>query len=338
LSRFKIKENNFGDYDTLLLYDEKTDHAAEIALQGATLLNFTIPLNEVPFNIIDGFASPEEFKAARGARCWIMAPFANRIPKGKYSVEGKDYQLKPIPPRENIIHGFAAYQLFELKNKVETNEFVEVILHNDSIRPGKYEGYPFSIDITVTIKLEEGKISLSVIGENVGENSAPFQCGWHPYFKTGSKGIDHLVLTLDADKIVKLDENYIPLKDEAAYADAAENPELNFSSLLPKDERIIGKRILNDCFTDLKINSNSFSSASIYDPSNNLEIEIFQQGGVTLVYSGDQLASRKRHSIAIEPMQYITNAFNRKELEEKVLINPGEKSIFNFGVKAGKRL
>jgi galactose mutarotase-like enzyme len=67
------------------------------------------------------------------------------------------------------------------------------------------------------------------------------------------------------------------------------------------------------------------------------EIEIFQQGGVTLVYSGDQLTSRKRHSIAIEPMQYITNAFNRKELKEKVLIKPGEKSIFNFGVKAGKR-
>jgi galactose mutarotase-like enzyme len=65
--------------------------------KGRLYLNFTIPLNEVPFNVIDGFATPEEFKAARGARCWIMAPFANRIPEGKYSVKGKDYQLNTNP-------------------------------------------------------------------------------------------------------------------------------------------------------------------------------------------------------------------------------------------------
>jgi hypothetical protein len=39
---------------------------------------------------------------------------------------------------------------------------LKLILYNGSIRPGKYEGYPFSIDITVKLKLEVGKISFSV--------------------------------------------------------------------------------------------------------------------------------------------------------------------------------
>jgi aldose 1-epimerase len=62
-------------------------------------------------------------------------------------------------------------------------------------------------------------------------------------------------------------------------------------------------------------------------------LKVFQNKGVTLIFSGDSLIDRKRKSIAIEPMQCLTNSFNRKEFEDEITINPGEEKSFKFGVK-----
>ncbi len=332
MDRFKFTQSKFGEYDTIILSDEKTNSSMEIALQGATLLSWKIPIEGKSFNIIDGFATPEELKAAKGARCWIMTPFANRIPEGKYSFEGKDYKLKPLPPRTQVIHGLTAYQIFDVEEKVVNNEFAEVVLSTKNLRPGAFEGYPFSLDVFVKFKFEEGKLSIEITGENVGDKPLPFHCGWHPYFKTSDKGIEHLVFTLDADEIVLLDENFIPLPGKAAYGQIENFPKLNFSSGIPEEERIINGRVLDNCFAAIHKDEKGISESSIYDPENDLKITMFQKGGVTLAFSGDSLNSRKRKSVAIEPMQFITNAYNRDELKDELKVMPGEKSVFNFGV------
>ena len=336
MGRYKFLEKCFGDYKTIALSNDNDATEFEIALQGATPLSFKINLNGNLFDILDGFATPEELKSARGARNWIMIPFANRIPGGIYKVNNFVYKLDPAPPRLDVIHGFTSHENFSVKNISTTETFIEASLSLNKIRPGVFKGYPFSLDVEVKYKLESEKLTVQVIAENTGTEPAPFSTGWHPYFKTSSNGIENLIFTVNAEGIILLDDKNIPLADEAAYGKVDNFPQLDFRSSIPKDKRKISGKILDNCFSNLLTENDGYSRASIYDPENGLKIALFQKGGVTLAFSGDTLAQRKRKSIAIEPMQFITNAFNRSELKEKILIKPGSNSVFEFGVEISK--
>ena len=331
---FKVYSSKFGDLETVVLSNHSTGEKAEIALTGATLLSFNIPFGDSHFNIIDGFADNAEFKAARGARSWIMIPFANRIPEGRYTFGGKEYLLRPVEPRTQVIHGFASYMNYKLISADESSNGAKVVLGLNEIRPGFAEGYPFALDIFISFSLKENELTLEVSAENVGDEPAPFGTGWHPYFKTNDKGIDDLILSLNADKIIRIDDSYIPLPGNNAYADVSGFPELNFNDYEAPGNRIINGRKLDTCYSSLKKDENGFSECSLTDRSNGLRISMFQRGGVTLAFSGDSLSHRKRMSVALEPMQFITNAFNKPECQNDLSVMPGGKSVFTFGVKA----
>lgn len=336
MSRFNFLEGMFGNYKTISLSDNQTGNKFEILLSGATPLNFITQINGKPFNILDGFKNDDEVKAGSGARCWIMTPFANRIPNGTYNFNGMDLQLEPISPRTQVIHGLTSREIFNLSNVVLNGKFAEATFLYDKIRPGKFNGYPFAMDIFVKYKLEQNKISIQVSGKNIGNVPAPFQTGWHPYFKTSENGIENLILTIDANKIILVDDSLIPLKGSQTYETIENIPQLDFRSQVSIEKRKINGRIIDNCFADLRTDNENFSRAAIFDPDNGLTISLFQNGGVTLVFTGDTLSRRIRQSIAVEPMQFITNAFNREELKKNITVLPGETSSFEFGFDISK--
>lgn len=333
MQNYSVEEGKFGKYKTVILKNNKAGNKLTIAKQGATVLSYEISFKNELINIIDGFATPEEFEAARGARCWIMAPFANRIPGGKYTFQNQNYTLKPIPPRNNVIHGFTAYEEFEINNVSENDNFCEIELITKKIRKGVFEGYPFSLDVLVKFRLEGSKLNVFVTGENVGDSPLPFAPGWHPYFKAGSNGIENLIVTIDAESVILMDENLIPLEGEAAYGNIKDYPEMNYNSTLDHENRKVNNRVLDVCYANLKKQKDGLYKSSILNPNTGLKITMFQKEGFTLAFSGNSLSSRKRESIALEPMRFLTNAFNRKEFENELTIIPGTKKVFEFGVE-----
>jgi len=333
LSKYTFLENKFGGYRSVLLSNESSGANFHIAQQGATALNFMLPLDSGKlFDVLDGFASPEEFKVGGGARCWIMAPFSNRIPNGIYKFDGNIYQLEAIPPGDKVIHGFISQIPFEINNVEINNRFIEVRFLTKTIRPGIFKGYPFAIDISIKYKLQDSELHIQIAAENVGESKAPFATGWHPYFKTSENGIEHLVLSIDADSVILLDQDYIPLSGNLAYGNIEDFPPLDFRSSLTAHQRVLNGRAIDNYYGKIKGDGNGYFTSSIYDPDNGLKISLFQKGGVTLLYTGDSLAERQRRSIALEPLQFITNAFNREEFKKDITILPGQKSVFEFAL------
>lgn len=334
MKRFLFAEKKtFGTFTTFELKDTASGASAEVALKGATLLKYYINLNNELFNIIDGFKTPEELIKAKGARSYIMTPFANRIPDGKYSFEGKSYVIEPVPPRTEVIHGFTASHIFGLEEYAETDEFASITLVTD-ITPDQYKGYPFSLKVSVKFTLSEEKLDIAVTSVNTGENSAPFFCGWHPYFRTNEDGIENLILTIDAESVISMDEKFIPLKGSAAFSPIEKHKRDDYRSVLTEKERIINNRKLDLCYANLNLDKKGFAYSSIYDPDNGLKITMYQKGGVTLAFSGDSLIARKRKAVALEPMMALTNAFNREDFKKLITIQPGASISFNFGVKA----
>jgi aldose 1-epimerase len=331
--RFEVNDSTLGQFKTLLISDNKTNSKIEIALRGATLLNYFVKINQELFHFIDGFQTPEELEFGKGARCWIMTPFANRIKNGLYNFLGNTYYLKPIPPRTQVIHGLTSNVNFKVLDINSSNEKIEIIFYTDILRPGIFDGYPFSVDVYIKYVFEGLKLNVEVIAKNVGNEPAPFGTGWHPYFKTSEKGIDNLILTINANQLIITDQNLIPLKDENAYGRIDDYPGCDFRETKTIVERVIKNRILDNCFADLKVDDIGLHSTSLHDTTNGIKISVFQRGGMTQVFSGDTLSGRERKSIAIEPVQFMTNAFNRPELVDKIKIAPGEESKFEFGLE-----
>lgn len=54
---------------------------------------------------------------------------------------------------------------------------------------------------------------------------------------------------------------------------------------------------------------------------------------VMRVFTGDTLPRDQRTSVAIEPVEAMTNAFNRPEFASAIEITPGETRRFRCGAK-----
>lgn len=334
MSRYTVKEGSFGTYKTVILEDTVTGSRAEIALRGATLLNYNIPLNGTLFNIVDGYATPAELEEQSGARSCIMAPFSNRIENGTYLFNDTEYKMiNPVDPKREVIHGFARVINFKLKDSAENDQFAEAVLYSDYIRRGSFQGYPFCIDMYVKFTLQENRLSLEVTGTNVGIEDTPFGCGWHPYFKTTDNGIDHLVLNVPADYVVEVDEKLIPLEGLKAFKQVKEKPEADYLPSNRDENNTIGTREVNFCYSGLVADKDGYIRTSIKDPQNGLKVTVLQNEGVVYAFSGDGTRHRPRKAIALEPVEYITNSYNRPELIEKLTIKPGESKTFKFAVE-----
>ncbi|MCX6149262.1 MAG: aldose 1-epimerase [Ignavibacteriales bacterium] len=336
MSRYELRESKFGNYKTLILSDELNGTKAEIALKGATLLNYFVPVNNKLLNIVDGYQTPEEFDELAGARSSIMAPFSNRIKRGTYEFDGKLYQLiSPINPNKDVIHGLVRVIDFEIKDIETIDDKISLTLFTNKIRKEAFPGYPFNLDVTIKFTLKENTLDVEISGLNINDAPIPFACGWHPYFKTNEDGIDNLILQLPANKIVLLDEKYIPLIGEKAYSNLDEHPELDFRTD-DLNKNTLGKKIVNVCYTDIIPDLDGFARTKLTDEITGIQIIVFQKGGVIYAFTGDEVKYRPRKSIAIEPVEYITNSYNRPELSDKIILKPGQLKTFKFGVEIKK--
>lgn len=329
---YTISNEKFGAHRVINIAS-KTENFS-FCLTGGTPLSYKIKKNgDNFFDVLDGFRTPEEFDSGNGSRNWIMTPFANRIAEDSYTFNGKDYKLLPIPPKTRVIHGFTSMLKFEIIDSLVSDTSAKVTLKNSSIRKEIFAGYPFDVDVYISFELSNNKLSIEVTGENLSDVPIPFWSGWHPYFKTNAEGIENLKLKLNAKKIILMDKSFIPLPDEQAYGDISNYPEFDLCGNPQSSESRVDGKFFDLCYADIVRDGDGFISTKIIDEENNLQLRIYQNKGVTLLFSGDSLADRKRKSIAVEPMQCLTNSFNRKDFCEEITIQPGEKSSFLFGVE-----
>lgn len=326
-----LTEEKFGSHEKIIV--EASDVRFTFCLTGATPLSLEFKKDEKLLSVLDGYQTPEEFDSGSGSRNWIMTPFANRIADNSYIFLGKKYHLEPVPPKQRVIHGLTSMEKFEIISVESGAGSVNIRLKNSSIRKDRFAGYPFDVDVYVDSTLTKDALSINVSGQNLSGVPVPFWSGWHPYFNTCDDGIEHLRVELDAKSIILMDENFIPLAGNDAYSDIALHPKFDLRSSGNGEAKTIDGKIFDLCYANLIANADGNFSTAIIDDANKISLRIFQNKGVTLIFSGDSLTERKRKSIAVEPMQCLTNSFNRNEFEEDITILPGQTKSFEFGVR-----
>ena len=224
----------------------------------------------------------------------FLFPFNDRIPKGKYTFNGKDFQL-PINCNEDssAIHGFMY------------NREVSILKHTASEavfywRTGKntIQGYPFDISLQTEIELHNGGVKISFTVINEGEISAPYALGWHPYFKSDPSSI----LTADYPFYYDINAKFLPVGKGIP----ATGSKFDFSNGAGFSKKSLdhtfgaplnGKSVLKNKNYSIQIKQTNFAYTQLFIPPD-------------------------KKSIAIEPISSKPNSFNSEEI---LVLEEGEE-------------
>ncbi|MFK3777778.1 aldose 1-epimerase [Agrobacterium sp. NPDC089420] len=302
--------------------------SAEIAYEGATLLSWRPKPADggEGENLVDGYLTAAELQSQNGVRNGILAPFTNRIPDGRYGFGGEMHHIEPVLAHETLVfHGFARALPFALVQSSE-EPGAHILIFRAEISPADFRGYPYRLAIEVEYRFAGHEVALDIRGINRGDRPLPFAAGWHPYFRLpGTRSIDDLLLTLPSRTAIATDGNLIPLRDPQADIVKREDSRFLHAPL--------AGHVLDVCFTDLVASENGLYETRLENRHDGSSLTVWQERGHMHVFTGDTLARGRRHSIALEPVEMPTNAFNHRELADAITLQPGETRSFRFGVR-----
>ena len=193
---------------------------ARIMTYGAALVSLRTPDRAGRLaNIILGFDTLDPYLAGVPYFGATVGRYANRIAKGRFSLDGKTYQL-PQNDTANSLHG--GKRGFD--KRVWTAEPVETpagpALRLSYVSPAGEEGYPGELTAHVTYRLEN-EDSLVIEYRATTTAPTPVNLTNHAYFNlTGDPQrsiLDH-VLMINADRFTPVDATLIPTGELRAVA------------------------------------------------------------------------------------------------------------------------
>jgi aldose 1-epimerase len=161
------------------------------------------------------YADPALFNNGRPTRSGIpvLFPFPNRICDGKFTWDGKTYQLPPNDPaQKNAIHGFACRRPWRVlaHGADGTSAWVQGAFRCSLDDPASRPLWPADHEIQITYRLGSRWLLVEAVVRNPDSVPLPFGLGYHPYFRVpvGDAGqLEDCVVTVPARSYWQLEDN-----------------------------------------------------------------------------------------------------------------------------------
>lgn len=316
---------------------------------GARLVSIVVPdKNNVPTDVIVGFQnvkeyvnSPDRFYGATIGRV------ANRIAKGKFTLNGKTYHLA-INNAPNSLHGGnPGYQDVVW----DANQLNDSTLQLSYLSKDGEAGYPGNLMIHVTYALGAND-ALKISYEAKTDKPTVVNLTNHSYFNLNGEGsgtVYNQLLQLNADKITPVDTTLIPTGKLVS----VEGTPFDFRQMTA-----IGKRIheTNDQLTNCKgydmnyvLNKTKadslFHAATAIGDKSGIVVDVYTTEPGIQFYSGNFMAGNNilkdsikddyRTAFTLET-QHFPDAPNQKQFPS-IVLNPGKTfsstTVYQFSVK-----
>lgn len=286
-----IKQQRYNNYEAYLLSSNELELTVVPDL-GA----LPVSLKHTKLGEIFALCPDDELASDGFFRSRILFPFNDRIPEGKYTFEGQEYQLPINEPSDgSSIHGLVYDKTFSVKPYADDTGVLELHYSFKSM-----PSYPFDLDFSVRYELEASRLKLAFNCLNTGSRKAPVALGWHPYFLC-PQGVDTAVITVNADTFVPVGEDLLP----TGKFESVDGTDFNF-----KKGKIIGKE-------ELDIALGPVDKQNVRLETNDRCVDVAFDGEFFRFWQF--FVPPDRMSVAIEPITSPTNAFNEPELGLKVL-------------------
>ena len=321
--------------------------SATIINYGATVVNLHVPdKNGKIEDVILGYDSLSSYVKGASYFGGIVGRYGNRIAKGKFTLDGKEYQL----PTNNGVNSLHGGTIGFNKRVWEAKELNGSTLQLTYVSPDGEEGYPGTLTLTVTYSLTD-KDGLKIDYKATTDKPTILNPTNHCYFNlTGNPNntiLNH-ILMINADKFTPVDSTLIPM---GQLEDVANTP-MDFRK--PTE---IGKRI-NDDFQQLKFaggydhnwvlnnyNGSVREAATLYDSTSGILLKVLTDQPGIQFYSGNFLDGKDkgkdgiyykfRTGLCLE-CQHFPDSPNEKNFPS-VVLKPGETytqtTVYEFSVK-----
>ena len=314
---FETTAGKLGKVDTHKLVNAETgEHAVILSGAGATLNELTTRIAGETTNVVDGYENEEDFASHhltqfKGAK---LSPFPNRINKGRYRFDGKDYQLAiNFPAEGHSIHGLLYDVPFREVERWSNPGEAGVELSYPYA--GDAPGYPFKFTISLSFTFKGDSLTCRTVVTNKGPTPMPLGDGWHPYFTTGSP-IDDLHLQFPVTHKIEVEPDMIPNGRTSRYQ--------RFHSLSP-----LNGEHFDDCFR--LAGSRGTARAVLNDSRKGIALTVWQETGKGKYNYLQIYTPPERRSVALEPMTCPPDAFNNGI--DLIRLAPEEQASFSWGVE-----
>ncbi len=333
------------------LYILSNKNGAEITVTnyGAKIVSLMVPDKDGKFvDVVTGHPCIEEYLSSEepyfGAVCGRTC---NRIAKGKFTLNGKEYKLA-VNNGPNSLHGgvkgFNAV-VWDVKNVTE-NSIELFYLSVDG-----EEGFPGNLSVTITYTLTEEN-ALDIRYKATTDKDTIVNLTNHSYFNLSGEGDSYIgdhMLTLNAD-------NYLPTDDTAIpYGDAESVKGTPFDFTTP---HAIGDRINDDSeqlrfgkgydhtYVLNKNSENEYSFAGVCEsPKTGIVMEMFTTEPGVQMYTGNWMTGNfvaknghrypERSAVCFE-MQHFPDSINKPDYPS-IVLKVGEtfesRTTYKFSVK-----
>lgn len=154
---------------------------------GGAVRALTVPGRDGPVDVVLGYDSLEEYETNDGFFGALVGRYANRIAKGRFTLNGQDYALA-LNDGPNHLHGGNigwSHRVWTVEQATPDR----AILTLDS--PDGEEGYPGHVRAQVTYTLE-GSV-LSIHYEAVSDRDTPCNLTNHSYFNLAGQESGHVL-------------------------------------------------------------------------------------------------------------------------------------------------
>ena len=306
---------------------------AKIITFGATLTELHTKDDKGNFDdIVLGFDDLEGYLNNSPFFGCTVGRVANRIANGKFSLDGKVYQLG-INNGKNLLHGgIKGFDKYNWKAKIEVSANSQSVILNYESKDGE-EGFPGTLQITVVYTLTNDN-DLLIDYKATTSKTTPINLTNHSYFNLGGKKAGNILnheLYLNADQYAPADESLIPL---GKYENVKNSP-LDFNVPHAIGERI--KLIKSDPVGydhSYVLNGNKISviGARVKDAVSGRMMEVYTSEPSIQLYTSNFLNGTVKGKMGVMYKQYQGFCLETQHLPDSVnqpnfpsiLLKPGE--------------
>ncbi|WP_221393351.1 aldose 1-epimerase [Dyadobacter sp. NIV53] len=293
---FEIFKQEFGELTEYIIQESTSGNRFVVIPElGGIVRQLSLRKGLTLYSVLKTPPTPNALTEDTQSASELLFPFASRIPEGKYTFLGKEYQLgKNEAGKTNAIHGLVRKQKFNFEKQSINQDSASIEF---SFPLKDLEGYPFDVNFSVLYTLfSDGRFTLKYEATNTGTEPCPAMFGWHPYFLLGNEMTDAWKINIPSDHIVDFNNNMIPIGTKP----------FNYEQPM-----LLYRKVLDNCFI-VKSETKSAVTELISD-NQHITLRIEQETGegkfnYLVIYTPPA-----KDCVAIEPLTGNVDAFNNGE-------------------------
>jgi aldose 1-epimerase len=316
---------------------------------GAILTSLSVPDRTGNFaDVVLGFSGAQGYLDGHPYFGSNAGRVANRIAKGKFALDGKEFKLATNNGPNSLHGGLKGFDKVLWKAKPEVSG------GNPGVRltyssPDGEEGYPGNLNVTVLYTLDDKKDELRITYTATTDKATPVNLAHHSYFNLAGPASGDVLgheVTIFADKYTPVDETLIP----TGKIELVKGTPLDFTTAHTIGERIgelKGEPGGYDHNYVLRSGGSTepVAAARVYEPHTGRVMEVLTTEPGLQFYSGNFLDGKlkgkrgvvyNKHAGFCMEAQHFPDSVNHPEFPS-VILRPGETytqtTIYRFSTK-----